>query len=167
MQVWIGLGLVAEIPLVRLTWLAIGLGRRSPPWTRGLGSWPGEGRQEPEAEYPDLGGAWARSQSWLRSQASEVHEQRSAYRLLDVGCGVKLYYPVVRALRERVRRRGSPRNPAADLEGRSNALPVDDASFDVVICTQVLEHCDDPAQAVRELRRVSPPAAASSCRRTA
>ena len=30
-------------------------------------------------------------------------------------------------------------------------------SFDVVLCTQVLEHCDDPAQAVRELRRVTAP----------
>jgi SAM-dependent methyltransferase len=36
-------------------------------------------------------------------------------------------------------------------------LPVDDASFDLVLCTQVLEHCDDPAQAVRELRRVTAP----------
>ncbi len=32
-----------------------------------------------------------------------------------------------------------------------------DASFDLVLCTQVLEHCDDPAQAVRELRRVTAP----------
>jgi SAM-dependent methyltransferase len=37
------------------------------------------------------------------------------------------------------------------------ALPVEDASFDVVLCTQVLEHTDDPAQAVRELRRVVAP----------
>ena len=32
-----------------------------------------------------------------------------------------------------------------------------DGSFDVVLCTQVLEHSDDPAQAVRELRRVTAP----------
>ena len=48
-------------------------------------------------------------------------------------------------------------NPAAELLGPVEALPVDDASFDVVLCTQVLEHCDDPAQAVRELRRVTAP----------
>ena len=47
------------------------------------------------------------------------------------------------------------------------ALPVEDASFDVVLCTQVLEHADDPAQAVRELRRVTAPAVACSPRRTA
>src|SRR5581483_3713872 len=48
-------------------------------------------------------------------------------------------------------------NPAADLRGSVEALPVEDASFDVVLCTQVLEHCDDPAQAVRELHRVTRP----------
>ena len=34
-------------------------------------------------------------------------------------------------------------------------LPVEDASFDVVLCSQVLEHCDD--RAVSELRRVTAP----------
>jgi SAM-dependent methyltransferase len=34
---------------------------------------------------------------------------------------------------------------------------VEDASFDVVLCNQVLEHCDDPARAVSELRRVTAP----------
>jgi SAM-dependent methyltransferase len=37
------------------------------------------------------------------------------------------------------------------------ALPVEDGSFDVVLCNQVLEHCDDPAQAVGELRRGTSP----------
>ena len=58
-------------------------------------------------------------------------------------------------------------NPAAELLGPVEALPVEDASFDVVLCTQVLEHCDDPAQAVRELRRVTAPGDACSHRRTA
>ena len=92
--------------------------------------------------------------SWLRSQASEVHEQRSAYRLLDVGCGVKPYYPWFEPYVREYVGVDLPGNPAADLEGSVESLPVDDASFDVVLCTQVLEHCDDPAQAVRELRRV-------------
>lgn len=48
-------------------------------------------------------------------------------------------------------------NPAAELLGGVEALPVADGSFDVVLCTQVLEHCDDPARAVRELRRVTAP----------
>ena len=48
-------------------------------------------------------------------------------------------------------------NPAAELKGPVEALPVEDGTFDVVLCNQVLEHCDDPAQAVRELRRVTAP----------
>lgn len=35
--------------------------------------------------------------------------------------------------------------------------PVEDASYDVVLCNQVLEHCDDPRRAVAELRRVTAP----------
>src|SRR5262249_41503594 len=37
------------------------------------------------------------------------------------------------------------------------ALPVADDSFDIVLCTQVLEHAEDPAVAVRELHRVTKP----------
>ena len=48
-------------------------------------------------------------------------------------------------------------NPNADLLGSVEDIPVDDAAFDLVLCTQVLEHCDDPARAVRELRRVTAP----------
>ena len=50
-----------------------------------------------------------------------------------------------------------PGNAHADLHGSIDALPVEDASFDVVLCLQVLEHVPDPAAAVRELRRVVRP----------
>jgi SAM-dependent methyltransferase len=50
-----------------------------------------------------------------------------------------------------------PGNPHADLHGSLEAIPVEDASFDVVLCLQVLEHVPDPAAAVRELRRVVRP----------
>ncbi len=48
-------------------------------------------------------------------------------------------------------------NPAADLEGTVEEIPVEDGSFDVVLCTQMLEHALDPARAVGELRRVVAP----------
>ena len=48
-------------------------------------------------------------------------------------------------------------NPKAELKGSVEELPVEDASFDVVLCNQVLEHCDDPVKAVSELRRVTAP----------
>jgi SAM-dependent methyltransferase len=118
--------------------------------------WPGEGRRSPTTSTP----TWALLaplSAWLRTQARELHDERGPYRLLDVGCGVKPYYPWFEPYVSEYVGVDIGGNPAAELEGAVEALPVDDASFDVVICTQVLEHCDDPAQAVRELRRVVRP----------
>ena len=76
--------------------------------------------------------------------------------MLDVGCGVKPYAPFFARAATYVGVDVAD-NAAADLEGTVEDLPVDDPSFDVVLCTQVLEHVDDPARAVRELRRVTAP----------
>jgi SAM-dependent methyltransferase len=38
-----------------------------------------------------------------------------------------------------------------------NSIPVEDGRFDVVICSQVLEHVPDPESVLRELRRVVKP----------
>ena len=51
----------------------------------------------------------------------------------------------------------SSRTRPPSCSARSRRCPSRTRSFDVVLCTQVLEHCDDPAQAVRELRRVTAP----------
>ena len=93
---------------------------------------------------------------WLRAQADELGAGPPV-RVLDVGCGVKPYYPFFAEVAAEYVGVDVVENPAAELLGPVEALPVEDASFDVVLCTQVLEHCDDPAQAVRELRRVTRP----------
>jgi SAM-dependent methyltransferase len=76
--------------------------------------------------------------------------------VLDVGCGDRPY-EALWAGATSVVGFDVPGNPHADLHGSIDALPVDDASFDVVLCLQVLEHVPDPAAAVRELRRVVRP----------
>ena len=43
---------------------------------------------------------------------------------------------------------------SVDVVGPADDLPVDDASFDVVLLTEVLEHTPDPTAVVRELHRV-------------
>jgi SAM-dependent methyltransferase len=91
--------------------------------------------------------------AWLRKEAEAGH----GYRVLDVGCGPKPYYPFFAERAVEYIGVDVVENPAAELRGAVEELPVDDESFDLVLCTQVLEHCDDPAQAVRELRRVTAP----------
>ena len=92
--------------------------------------------------------------AWLESQAREAG---TGYRVLDVGCGPKPYYPFFAARAGEYVGVDVVAQPAADLVGPVEQLPVADGAFDLVLCTQVLEHCDDPAQAVRELRRVTAP----------
>src|SRR4249919_100639 len=94
---------------------------------------------------------------WLADEARRAHGEIGAYRVLDVGCGQKPYEPLFAAYAKSYVGVDPVENPRAELRGSVEALPVEDGSFDVVLCNQVLEHCDDPAQAVRELRRVTSP----------
>ena len=117
---------------------------------------PGAARPNPTrgmASYPLL----RPLSDWLRAEAEAVHAAQGAYRLLDVGCGVKPYYDWFEPYVSEYVGLDVPGNPEAELEGTIEAIPAEDASFDVVLCTQVLEHCDDPAEGVRELRRVLRP----------
>jgi SAM-dependent methyltransferase len=94
--------------------------------------------------------------AWLAEEAGRAAADFGRPRVLDVGCGVKPYYPYFEA--------GASEyvgvdigNPAADLIGSVEELPVADGSFEIVLCTQVLEHSTDPDRAVQELWRVTAP----------
>jgi ubiquinone/menaquinone biosynthesis C-methylase UbiE len=92
---------------------------------------------------------------WLADEARRAHEALGPYRLLDVGCGEKPYAPLFAPYASEHVGVDTVENPHAELRGAIEDLPVEDESFDVVLCAQVLEHCDDSVTAARELYRVT------------
>jgi SAM-dependent methyltransferase len=116
---------------------------------------PGEGRRRPSLRSPTYA-VRAPLAGWLRDEAALARERQQRPRLLDVGCGVKPYEPFFAgAVAEYIG--VDVANPAAELEGTVEEIPVPDGSFELVLCTQTLEHVEDPGRAVRELRRVVAP----------
>ena len=94
---------------------------------------------------------------WLRDEAKRAHDDLGSYRLLDVGCGQKPYEPFFAPYVSSYVGVDPVDNPHSELKGSVEDLPVEDSSFDVVLCSQVLEHCDDPARAISELHRATAP----------
>jgi SAM-dependent methyltransferase len=80
--------------------------------------------------------------------------------LLDVGCGTKPYRELVPATRYVGLDYDSPvrrETGAADVFYAGGRFPLADASFDAVLCTQVLEHVFTPDEFLGEIRRVLRP----------
>lgn len=85
--------------------------------------------------------------------------------LLDVGCGTGHVLERIYEKRPELTltgmdfliEEGTKQRPAAIQfkQGQVERMPFDDASFDTVICTHVMEHILDFQQALRELRRVA------------
>jgi len=87
--------------------------------------------------------------------------------VLDAGCGEGLGLSRLAASLHRARLLGVDRNAAAMSLARARhpqadllladvcRLPFASGSFDLAACLEVLEHVDEPSQAVRELARVT------------
>jgi len=71
-------------------------------------------------------------------------------------CGVELAEGAVQKAIQRARRKGYPRFDFKVYEG-TGALPYNDAQFDMVICSHVLEHVPDDRTLLAEIKRLLAP----------
>lgn len=92
----------------------------------------------------------------LTAAAAQIHGQR----LLDIGCGNRPYaalFPTVQYYVGLDLPGPYPLARQVDVWGTALCLPFPSSFFDVVLCTQVLEHVTDPLQLLREAARVLSP----------
>lgn len=105
---------------------------------------------------PFYSGFWNR----VRIDGAIRHASSNAHGvLLDVGCGGKRYANVFapfvkRYLGLEYSRDSGYRANLADFCADALQLPLLDKSVDTVLCTEVLEHLDDPEKAIAEIARV-------------
>jgi SAM-dependent methyltransferase len=76
---------------------------------------------------------------------------------LDLGSGRSPYRSEVEDRGYTLRTLDLSPASGADYVGCAEQTGLPDNSFDLVLCTQVLEHTDDPWQAAREIRRILKP----------
>ncbi len=97
------------------------------------------------------------SHSTLSAAIRRAGQPVSADWLLDIGCGAKPYRRYLSA-RHYIGIDLPTYGPqAADLFGSALQLPFRNASYDAVLCTEVLEHVPDPSRLLQEIARLLKP----------
>jgi SAM-dependent methyltransferase len=118
------------------------------------------------AKYESAGGVERRLLLRFRSRLLSEVAQLGPQTVLDAGCGEghvtewlteALPRGAITGLEGRAAALDAfrARNPSARaVEGDLTSTPFDDDAFELVVCTEVLEHLPDPCAALRELARV-------------
>ena len=100
------------------------------------------------------------SNELLLRQLIEVRDKAKG-RLLDVGCGAKpyslLFSPMVEEYIGLDLLSTLHEAEQADVYANAMALPFQSTFFDMVLCTEVLEHVPNPPRVVDELFRILKP----------
>jgi 2-polyprenyl-3-methyl-5-hydroxy-6-metoxy-1,4-benzoquinol methylase len=114
---------------------------------------------------------------WFNNNDSEICpgvKIHNHHTVADIGCGgggisnfcaqqdahimfMDIDVEKVNALEQRLLAKNKSKFDA--LIGDCTNIPIDDASCDVVICTEVLEHVDEPGKVIQELARIGKPGA--------
>jgi SAM-dependent methyltransferase len=90
--------------------------------------------------------------------AEQAELLASDSRVIDIGAGDAPYRELFAEHRyTTLDWEGTPHSGSVDLLGDARSIPVGEDTFDVVLCTQVLEHLPRPLEALREFLRVLVP----------
>jgi SAM-dependent methyltransferase len=93
-----------------------------------------------------------------RLHIQEFFSQRERVgKVLDVGAQYCPYFPFFEHRCESYTSMDLVDTPTVDIACNAENMPVQDCSYDLVLCTQVLEHCDNPQAIVDECHRVLKP----------
>jgi len=97
----------------------------------------------------------------VRAAGRQIERAASQYfkgKLLDIGCGEKWKQLLVGRWVDEytgLDHQDTQHDASAvDIFGTADAIPVDDETFDSVLCTSVLEHVEEPQKAIAECYRV-------------
>jgi predicted SAM-dependent methyltransferase len=100
---------------------------------------------------------------WVQEKARSVSAGK---RVLDVGAGTCPYRPLFAHCAYKThdfkkyageKLGGTTEYGTIDYESDITDIPVPDSSFDAILCTEVLEHAQEPLQAIREMVRILKP----------
>lgn len=104
-----------------------------------------------------------KNRNWLVYKIADknLHKAIQGYaqgRLLDVGCGEKPYKRMIKDYIDEhigLDHKNTFHNKSnIDLFGTAYDIPVENNSFDTILCTAVLEHLEEPSKAIKEANRI-------------
>ena len=108
--------------------------------------------------YPSIFAANYLVLSNRRARMQKFFERReSVGNVLDVGGQYCPYYPLFRDKCVSYASMDVVDTPIVDIVCNAEEMPVEDCCYDLVLCTQVLEHCTNPQRIVDECHRVLKP----------
>jgi SAM-dependent methyltransferase len=90
----------------------------------------------------------------LQTQARLRFAGRDGIDVVDIGCGTRPYEGILRPYAKSYVGVDVEPGPTVDVVADAESLPFEAASFDCVVCTQVLEHAGNPAAVTSEIFRI-------------
>lgn len=114
--------------------------------------WPGDKLRNPSVFYKDY--LFRYSLSKLLRSSIDNELSKHGLIVLDIGCGNKPYYPFFKDIASEYLGCDIEKNHLVDIICPAEMLSLKDKSIDVIVCTQVLEHCKYPIRVIKEISRV-------------